>query len=152
MVKKLSEHFTLEELLFSQTAARKKIDNTPTPEILANLARLAGVLEVVRAELGNVAIHVSSGYRSPALNKAIGGAKHSRHMRGLAVDFTAPAFGTVLQTARKIASLDLGYDQIIHEFGRWVHLGIAEPGAKPQGELLSYFGGDYLKGLISKPA
>ncbi len=151
MPKKLSEHFTLEELVFSQTAARKKIDNTPPPEIVANLTRLANTLEIVRSQLGDVQIQVSSGYRSPALNKAIGGAKKSLHMKGLAVDFTAPTFGTVLQTARRVAKIDLGYDQIIYEFGHWVHLGLQETDKAPRHQLLSFFGDEYLDGLISKP-
>ena len=149
MPKQLSEHFTLEEMVISQTAARKGIDNTPTPEIVANLKKTAALLEEVRALLG-VPILVSSGYRCPALNKAVGGAKASAHMLGLAADFTAPAFGTVLQVAKKIAASNIAFDQIIHEYGTWVHIGLRE--GEPRREKLSIFTGTgYLPGLISKP-
>lgn len=153
MPKKLSPHFTLEELVFSQTAARKGIDNTPSPAVLANLKRVAETLEAVRSLLGDVPIRISSGYRSPALNKAIGGAKTSKHMDGLAVDFTAPGFGTVLQTAKKIAASGIAFDQVICEYGSWVHLGLAPLAQTARGEKLSiYAGTGYLKGIVSKPA
>ena len=150
MPKKLSEHFTLEEMIFSQTAARKGIDNTPTPAIMANLKKTAALLEQVRAALGGVPILVSSGYRSPELNKAIGGAKASAHMLGLAADFTAPAAGTVLQVAKKIAAAGIEFDQLIYEYGTWVHIGLRE--GAPRRETLSIFKGTgYLKGILSKP-
>lgn len=149
MPKQLSDHFSLEEMVFSQTAARKGIDNIPTPGIVANLRVLCATLEEVRELLG-VPLLISSGYRSPALNKAVGGAKGSAHMLGLAADFTAPAFGTVLQVAKKIAASGIVYDQVIHEFTSWVHLGLSKD--PPRKQNLSIFTGTgYLPGLISKP-
>ncbi|MBE0612376.1 MAG: DUF882 domain-containing protein [Burkholderiales bacterium] len=153
MAKKLSDHFTLEELILSQTATRKGIDNTPPPQVVANLRKLAQALEQVRELLGGAPILVSSGYRSPALNKAVGGAKNSAHMLGLAADFTAPAYGTVLQVTRKVAASDIAYQQVIHEFGAWVHLGLPPDDAAPQREKLSIFKGTgYLNGIVSMPA
>ena len=153
MPKSLSAHFTLDELTASQAATRKGIDNTPTPDVLRNLQSLAAVLEKIRTLLGGVSIIVSSGYRSPAVNKAVGGAKNSAHMSGLAADFTAPKFGTVLQTARMIAASEINYNQPIYEYGAWVHISLAAPGAVPRRENLSIFKGTpYLKGLVSRPA
>jgi zinc D-Ala-D-Ala carboxypeptidase len=153
MPKSLSEHFTLEELIISQTAARQGIDNTPSADIVRNLRKLAGMLEEVRSLLSGVPILVSSGYRCPELNKAVGGAKNSAHMDGLAADITAPAFGTVMQVARKIAASDLAYDQVIHEYGAWVHIGIAKDGVEPRGQKLSIFKGtNYLNGIVGKPS
>jgi hypothetical protein len=150
MATNLSDHFTLEELVLSQTAAREGIDNTPSPEIVENLRRLAGVLEEVRNLLGGVAILISSGYRSPALNRAVKGANKSAHMDGLAADFTAPRFGTVLEVANKIAASSIAYDQLIHEFGSWVHIGLAVSGA-PRRENLSIFTGTgYLSGIRAR--
>jgi hypothetical protein len=84
------------------------------------------------------------------LNKAIGGAKASAHMEGLAADFTAPAFGTVLQVAKKIAAAGIDFDQLIYEYGTWVHIGLRT--GTPRRELLSIFKGTgYLKGILSKP-
>lgn len=146
----LTEHFTLEEMTLSQAAARAGMDNTPSPTIVKNLKETCALLEAVRKVLGGVPILISSGYRSPALNKAIGGSKTSAHMEGFAADFTAPAFGTPLQVARAISASGLAYDQLIHEFGVWVHIGL-RAGALRKEDLSIFSGTGYLKGLRSKP-
>ncbi|MDP1621191.1 MAG: D-Ala-D-Ala carboxypeptidase family metallohydrolase [Bacteroidales bacterium] len=152
MSNKLSEHFTQDELTFSQTAARKGIDNTPSPEILQNLKRLALELEEVRSLLGGNGIRISSGYRCNELNTQIGGSKTSAHMTGLAADFTVPAFGSVLEVAQAIAASNIQFDQLIHEYGTWVHIGLAAQGAAPRRQLLSIFKGTgYLPGIVSNP-
>jgi zinc D-Ala-D-Ala carboxypeptidase len=144
----LSTNFALAEITESQTASRRGIDNVPDAVTQRNLKRLADTLEVVRTLLGNVPIRISSGYRSPALNKAVGGSKNSAHMKGLAVDFTAPRFGTVLQTAKAIASSDIEFDQIIYEYGAWVHLGLAVDAMSARRQLLSIAKGTgYVDGL-----
>lgn len=148
MPKMLSPHFALDEFLVSQEAVRRGIDNSPDATVRANLVRLAGTLEQVRAALGDVPIVISSGYRCPALNKAIGGAANSAHILGLAVDFTAPSYGTVLATARAIKQSGIAFDQLIYEYGRWVHLGLSV--GTPRQQLLSIFdAGQYLDGLRS---
>jgi hypothetical protein len=153
MPRSLSDHFSLEELILSQTAAREGIDNNPPADIVKNLRKLANTLEKIRSLLGNVPILVSSGYRSPKLNLAVGGSKNSAHMSGLAADFTAPSFGTVMQVARKISTSDIAFDQLIYEFGSWVHIGLASDSAEPRLEKLSIFGGTgYLSGIVGKPA
>lgn len=117
---KLSDHFTLEELTFSQTAGRKNIDNKPSLEKVAHLTRLAYCMEQVRALLGGP-IRITSGYRSPALNAAIGGSKTSAHMNGYAADFVCPSFGSPLEIALTIAASSIKFDQCIQE-GTWVHI------------------------------
>lgn len=124
----LTPHFTLSEMTDSQTAARKGINNVPamgTPE-RANLERTAQTMEEVRTILGDKPILISSGYRSPAVNKAVGGSKNSAHMSGLAVDFSCPGFGTPLQICKALEPhmRKLGIDQLIHEYNTWVHLGL----------------------------
>jgi zinc D-Ala-D-Ala carboxypeptidase len=121
---RLSPNFTLDQLIRSGTAARLSIDNRPGPEELANLRRLAGALDAVLALLGRP-LSINSGYRCAALNAAVGGAPGSRHTMGLAADFTCAAFGDPLAVARAIAETALPFDQLIHEYGRWVHLGLA---------------------------
>lgn len=116
---RLSPHFTLEELTFSQTAQRKAIDNTPSLEVVAHLTTLANGLEDVRELLGQP-IHVTSGYRCPSLNAAIGGAKHSAHMAGYAADFVCSGF-TPVQIVKAIARSGISFDQCIQE-GTWVHI------------------------------
>ncbi|HEY3696517.1 D-Ala-D-Ala carboxypeptidase family metallohydrolase [Phenylobacterium sp.] len=117
----LSEHFSLEELLSSQTAARQGLDNTPSLQILNCLRVTAAQMERVRALLGGEPITVSSGYRSRAVNAAVGGSATSAHMLGWAVDFNCFRFGSPLQICRAIARSPLHFDQLIEE-GTWVHL------------------------------
>lgn len=151
-VRYLTPHFTLEEMVFSQTAARMGIDNTPSPQVIHNLYRVCQALEMVRQEMGELPVLVSSGYRSAALNKAVGGAAASRHVLGLAVDFTVPRYGPTLRVAKAIATCGLQFDQVIHEYGRWVHLGLAPEGVPLRGEKLSIFAGTgYLAGLRAGP-
>ena len=142
--------FTLDELLASQTAARQHLDNTPPPEALENITHLlAPGLQRVR-ELLRCPVLVSSGYRSPAVNRAVGGAKDSQHMRGQAADFTAPRFGSPLQVARVIAAHagEIRFDQLIME-GTWVHVSFA---GEPRGQVLTaHFGAGwvhYTEGLL----
>ena len=118
----LSAHFALSEFTTSQTAARRGIDNTPAADVLAALKRTAQGLEAVRVRLGCAPVLISSGYRSPALNAAIGGSKNSQHMTGEAADFTAPRFGTPAEIAAALVDSGVAYDQLILEFGRWVHI------------------------------
>jgi zinc D-Ala-D-Ala carboxypeptidase len=126
---KLTEHFTLEEFTDSQTAARKGIHNVPPAgsQELKNIRLTAETLEQVRTLLGDKPILVSSGYRSPQVNAAVGGSKSSAHMSGLAVDFSCPGFGTPRAICKKLEPhmKALRVDQLIHEFDTWVHLGLS---------------------------
>lgn len=118
----LSPHFTLDELTVSQEAARRGIDNTPPPEVIRALERTAQGLEAVRIRLGGAPIVVSSGYRCPELNAAIGGAKASQHMTGQAADIICPRFGGPVEVAYALRDSGIEYDQLILEYGRWVHI------------------------------
>ena len=134
---KLSEHFTLEELTFSATAQRKQIDNKPPAEVLDNMKRLAAGLEEVRAVLGNKPMRINSGYRSPKLNRAVGGARLSAHMAGYAADFVCPDFGSPLKIVKALAATGIQFDKLIQE-GTWVHISFA-PEARRQ-LLTAHFG------------
>lgn len=124
----LSPNFTLAEFTTSRIAAVRGISNQPPPELLPNLQRMAALLEEVRALLGHVPITITSGYRSPALNKAARGSLYSAHTSGLAADFIAPRYGTPLEICRAIQASSLWFfDQLIYE-GTWVHLGLAGEG------------------------
>lgn len=78
-------------------------------------------MEQVRAVLG-YPITISSGYRSPAVNKAVGGVATSDHVKGYAVDFTCPGYGSPTKIADAIAKSGIPFHQVIDEAGRWVHL------------------------------
>lgn len=142
---RLSDHFSLAELCASQTAARLGIDNTPPPDILANLRETAAMLEQVRRLLGNKVITVTSGFRCLAVNRAIGSGDTSAHVRGMAADFICPSFGSPLEVAREIAQSDIAFDQLIHEFGAWCHIG-RSPGL-PRRMLLTIDGAGTRHGL-----
>jgi len=128
MTTMLTENFSLEEFLYSDTAAACGIDNTPSEAIVANLTRLAEVLEEVRRILMDLPIHITSGYRCPELNDACGGAETSAHMSGLAADFVCPDYGTPYDVCIAIEPyIDiLEIDQLIWEMGTWIHLGLTE--------------------------
>jgi len=117
----LSEHFTLDELTASQTATCQGIKNTPSTAVVENLRMLAALLEQVRTLLGSHSIHISSGYRSLALNRYIGSNDTSAHVRGYAADFTCAGFGTPIEVAKEIAESNLKFDQLIYE-GTWIHI------------------------------
>jgi hypothetical protein len=132
---KLSKNFTLEEFLRSQTAARHGIDMTPPDEVLDNLQRLVDTgLQPLRDHVGR-SINVSSGFRPPELNSKIGGSKTSEHVNGNAVDFTITGWHP-FETAELIVALELPIDQVIHEFGVWVHWGMRDI---LRGELLTAY-------------
>lgn len=139
----MSRHFSIAELTRSTTALRLGIDNTPTPEITAELERLAEtLLEPVRDLLG-VPVRVTSGYRCKALNTAVGStAKNSAHMEGRAGDIE-PIGMDLIEAFDKIRLSNLPYDQIIQECGPtgWIHIAIAAPGQTPRRQALTATGG-----------
>ena len=118
----LTQHFSLEELVHSDIAVRRGLDNTPDANAMENLRMLAGYLERIRTLLA-VPLIIHSGYRSLRVNIAVGGSLNSAHMRGEAADFTAPAYGTPQGVCKKIMTSDIPFDQLIYE-GTWVHYGI----------------------------
>jgi zinc D-Ala-D-Ala carboxypeptidase len=131
-----SLHFTLEEMTFSEAAARLGLDNTPGPSVMANLKLVAVFMERIRTLLGDKPIVVHSGYRSAEANQAVGGVGTSAHCRGLACDFVCPDFGTPAEVALAIMKSSIEYDQLILEYG-WVHFGLAQEGSLSRHEALT---------------
>lgn len=126
MEKELSPNFTLNEMVFSQTAIRLKIDNTPSRKVIQNLQYLCiFVLEDIRKRVRDTGIVrqvvVSSGYRSPAVNRAVNGSPRSQHMAGEAADITVPGL-TTQELFDLIVNSNIEFDQIIQEFDQWVHI------------------------------
>jgi zinc D-Ala-D-Ala carboxypeptidase len=117
---KLSQHFTLDEMTVTQ---HRQFDNTPPPEVIANLTRLAELLEQVKTLLGGKPIMVNSAYRSPAINQSVGGAKTSQHLLGCAADIRVPGM-TPDQVTRAVVASGLPFDQCIREFDAWTHISI----------------------------
>lgn len=128
---KLTPHFTLAEITASAKARQIGVDNTPPPELLPRLVLLAELLERIRTRLA-VPVTVTSGYRSPLVNRAVGGVTSSDHTQGHAADFVAPGFGTASDVAATLAPLVsvLGIGQIILEGvngKQWVHVSTRSP-------------------------
>ena len=117
---KLTEHFTLEELTFTE---HRQFDNTPNEEQAANLRRLARLLEEVRTLFNGSPILINSAFRSKAVNDAIGSKDSSQHRLGCAADFRIPGL-TPDQIVRVIINSVVPYDQVIREFDRWTHISI----------------------------
>jgi putative chitinase len=128
----LSEHFKLNEFTKSETAIRKRIDNTPGPAHASNLQKVCEkILEPVRRHYGKP-VRINSGYRGPALNAAVGGSSKSQHCNGEAVDFEID--GLANPELAKWVSENCDFDQIILEFydpkegpnSGWVHASYSE--------------------------
>lgn len=114
----MTEHFTLEELTFTN---HREFDNTPNGWQIYNLNRLANFLESVRALLGKP-ILVDSAFRSPEVNHAVGSTSVSQHLKGCAADIRVPGL-TPAQVVKAIYTAKLPYDQLILELG-WTHVSI----------------------------
>jgi len=145
---RLTADFHLSEFLHSEKAVRLGLGNTPDALAIASIRNfLAPGMQQVRDLIG-APINISSGYRAPQVNAAVGGSRSSQHMQGLAADFTAPFFGTPIQIARAIAASNINFDQLIQE-GSWVHISFS---AKPRRSVMTakFTNGvaSYLPGLV----
>lgn len=118
----LTPHFLLEEFTLSTTALALGIENKPTPDHLENLKALALRMEDVRA-LFDAIIEITSGYRNPQVNAAVGGVPNSAHALGLAADFHVHGTSD-LNAAKRIRDSALKFDQLIYEKNRCVHLSV----------------------------
>jgi hypothetical protein len=136
----LTPHFSLAELTVTNT----KIDNIPSKEVIEVLRTTAFYMEKVREILGNVAITINSGYRSPDVNRQVGGTSNSSHTYGYAVDFTAYGH-TPLTISNILSKSNLKFDQLIYE-KTWVHISF-DP--RMRGNILTLKGkGKYVKGIV----
>jgi len=130
----ISKHITFAEATKSNTATRLGINNNPSTEIIETMKATAeNVFEPIREQCGP--IRISSFYRSPELNRAIGGAKISQHCKGEAIDIQAINV-TNAELFRVACELDQ-FDQIIWEFGTliepdWVHVSFKKDGNRKQ--------------------
>lgn len=132
----LSKHFTLDELTASETAARNGWDNTPNPDELSNLNRLAEFLEQVKTVLGGKPVIINSAFRSKLVNDAVGSRDSSQHRIGCAADIRVPGM-TPDEVVKAVMAAGIGYDQVIREFDRWTHISIPNnPENKPRQQAL----------------
>lgn len=150
-MRKLSPHFSLEEMTFSLAAVSKGIENTPTAMQIARLESLCdNILEPIRQRFNSPVI-IMSGFRSPALNEAIGGAASSQHMLGEAADIKVKNVDNAVVWHWIVDTLN--FDQCIAEklvksdgAAGWIHVSHKAIG-KQRGEALSFLGDKYIKGF-----
>lgn len=131
----LTPNFKLSEFERSDTAAQHGINNSVPKALLPNVQRLAEFLQKLRDDLQLKRIDITSGYRGDALNRMVGGVSTSSHSKALAADIRVPGM-TVEQLYVAIRDSGLDYDQVIQEFGSWVHVGLADDGVKPRRQKL----------------
>ncbi len=129
----LSKNLSLAEVTRSETAKRRGVSNMPTEAHIANFKLLAEkVFQPIREHFA-VPIHISSGYRSAALNKAIGGASSSQHCTGEAIDIDMDGTSVTNAAIFNYIKDNLEFDQLIWEFGTdtnpdWVHVSYESTG------------------------
>ena len=130
------KYFSLSEFLNSATAKRLRIDNTPSFEVVDNLNKLADYLDVIREKVGKP-ILISSGFRCPVLNKAVGGVANSQHQKGLAADLIC----SDMESLEKVLRETGGFDQLIKEHCKgsnsfWYHVSVAPRNGKPRQQVI----------------
>lgn len=140
----LTRHFTLAEATKSDTARRMGISNKPHADDLPNIFDTAFQMERVREILGSNPVIVNSWYRNEEVNRLVGGVPNSAHRLGYAVDFTCPRFGSVTDVCQAIIDSGIKFDQLIWEYGRWVHVSF-DPRSRQQ--VLHINGDGYRVGL-----
>jgi len=129
----MTPNFTLAELTVTD---HREFKNEPNPSEIANLQRLAGLLEQVKSVLGGVPIMVNSAFRSKEVNDAVGSKDTSQHRLGCAADIRVPGMAPDAVVKAVIAA-KLPFDQLIREFDRWTHISVPnDPKGKPRGQVL----------------
>lgn len=142
----LSEHFTLEEATHSDTAIRQGIDNQPSTVQLENMKVAAQKLEQLRAITGP--LNINSWLRLPAVNIAVGGSAKSSHMDGWAIDVSSSKL-TPYQLCQEVKKAGIKFDQMIHEFGRWMHISF-DPAMRQQELTIFKPEGKYKAGILTE--
>jgi hypothetical protein len=142
----LSEHFSLDEATYSETAIRLHISNQPDERQLENMKIAAQNLEEVRNETG--ALRVNSWLRLPDVNVAVGGSKVSSHMDGWAIDCSSSKH-TPYELCQLVLKAGIKFDQMIHEYGRWMHISFA-PEMRQQEMTIFKPEGKYKTGILTE--
>ena len=117
----LSKNFSLAELTVSQEAARSGLKNAPShDQALSLIALCQNVLQPLRDRIRRPIV-ITSGYRSPTVNRRVGGSQNSQHCKGQAADFIVPGL-ELRNVMQLIQNMELPVDQLIFEYGKWIHV------------------------------
>jgi hypothetical protein len=129
----MTPNFTLAELTVTD---HREFKNEPNPSEIANLQRLAGLLEQVKVAIGGMPVMVNSAFRSKQVNDAVGSKDTSQHRVGCAADIRVPGMAPDA-VVKAIIAAKLPFDQLIREFDRWTHISVPnDPKGKPRGQVL----------------
>ena len=138
----VTQHFTLSELMFSDTAIRHGIDNKPNDKEIANLKRLCQTLLEPIRDMVDKPIHINSAFRNEETNRLVGSKSTSQHVLGCAADIVVDGI-TTDELVKAVIGSGLPYDQVIREYakangtGGWVHVSVPnEIGMKPRKQAL----------------
>jgi hypothetical protein len=142
----LSPNFTLEEATYSETAIRLGINNQPNEGQLENMKAAAACLEKLREAAGP--LRINSWLRLPEVNVAVGGSKVSSHMDGWAIDCSSAKY-TPYQLCQLVKQAGIKFDQMIHEYGRWMHISFA-PAMRQQELTIFKPEGKYKPGILTE--
>ena len=129
----MTPNFTLAELTVTE---HRRLKNEPNPSEIANLQRLAELLEQVKVAIGGKPVMVNSAFRSKQVNDAVGSRDSSQHRLGCAADIRVPGMAPDV-VVKAIIAAKLPFDQLIREFDSWTHISIPnDPKGKPRGQVL----------------
>jgi hypothetical protein len=129
----MTPHFSLAELTVTD---HREFKNEPNPSEIANLQRLAELLEQVKIAIGGKPVMVNSAFRSKQVNDAVGSKDTSQHRLGCAADIRVPGMAPDA-VVKAIIAAKLPFDQLIREFDRWTHISVPnDPKGKPRGQVL----------------
>lgn len=127
----LTKNFKLAEFERSDTARNLGIDNRIPDNLKCNVQRLADTVQRIRDHVGRPLI-ITSGFRGQEVNRAVGGVANSAHAKALAADFHVPGIPIEELFATIAAIPGLEFDQLIEEFGQWIHIGLREKDQRNQ--------------------
>lgn len=135
------KYFTYASMYRSSAATKAGVDNTPTPAAKRNLKQLVTkILDPLRESIGHPII-VNSGYRNAATNKLVGGVSTSAHVSGYAVDIICPVYGNPKKFCEYVAKFlndnKIAFDQVIHEYNGWVHVGLKHPDGRQRKQVIT---------------
>ena len=146
---KIAQHLSKRELEHSNTAIQRGLGNIIPEGHYRNMFLLAAVFEVVRGILKHRPLRISSGYRGPVLNKAVGGAKSSDHCYTAAIDIVPRNMSTEMAMRLLVQKLPKTLYRIMiierHGSSRWIHISIPSSRRPGTGKLLRYTNGTYTK-------
>jgi hypothetical protein len=129
----MTPHFSLAELTVTD---HREFKNEPNPSEIANLQRLAELLEQVKVAIGGKPVMVNSAFRSKQVNDAVGSKDTSQHRVGCAADIRVPGMAPDA-VVKAVMAAKLPFDQLIREFDRWTHISVPnDPKGKPRGQVL----------------